>query len=53
MRFKISLGIMLFFALFLQGCGRKGPLILPYHQAPASQHLPASSVTPASVEKHS
>ncbi len=29
MRVKTILGIMLAFALLLQGCGRKGPLTLP------------------------
>jgi len=33
MRLKTSLGIILVFALLLQGCGRKGPLTLPVPDA--------------------
>jgi predicted small lipoprotein YifL len=29
MRFKTSVGIIVVFALLLQGCGRKGPLTMP------------------------
>lgn len=34
MRLKTSLAIIVAFTLLLQGCGRKGPLILPVAQAP-------------------
>ncbi|MDO8349706.1 MAG: lipoprotein [Gallionella sp.] len=36
MRLKTSLGIILAFALLLQGCGRKGPLTLPDAQKAAT-----------------
>jgi len=38
--------IMLLFSLFLQGCGHKGPLILPQAQ-PAVQNSP---VQPSAVQ---
>jgi len=36
MRLKTSVGIILVFALLLQGCGRKGPLTLPDAQKAAT-----------------
>jgi len=46
----IGLGIMLVFALSLQGCGRKGPLIMPVpeaHHAAQKSAIPANPVTPS------
>lgn len=36
MRLKTTVGIILAFALLLQGCGRKGPLTLPDARQAAS-----------------
>lgn len=58
MRLKTSVGIIVVFALLLQGCGRKGPLTMPVpvvHKAAASvapaasavPEIPAASAVPA------
>ena len=48
MRYQISFAIILCIGLSLQGCGRKGPLIMPVSQRPFIQSLtPAASSIPA------
>jgi predicted small lipoprotein YifL len=42
-----ALGIMLLFTIILQGCGRKGPLVLP----PAQPANPAGAPAHPSLEK--
>jgi predicted small lipoprotein YifL len=63
MLLKTSLGIILAFAVLLQGCGRKGPLTMPVahpqkaaaHAAssvaavPAASDIPAASSVPATL----
>lgn len=41
MRITVTTGIMLLLALLLQGCGHKGPLVLP--QTPAASAQPDQS----------
>lgn len=48
MRLTTSLGIILAFALLLQGCGRKGPLTMPVPDAQKSEQKAATPVTPQS-----
>ncbi len=47
---KTGFVIMLFFALSLQGCGRKGPLTMPVpgtHDASQKSDTSAAPVTPS------
>lgn len=45
---KTSVGIIVVFALLLQGCGRKGPLTMP---TPVVHKAAASAVPDATTEK--